>query len=738
MSSREPRDVYFIPPNFIDTGTLFGGSIRLRNAVEAAVLAAGTGIPLLYLPLPFNWRLILVIVIALPLAILAVVGIEGDSLTEFLAHWLRFMRRRRIVTATEEGNLLANKRRHLRFIDRRKYRVVYYDDEAALPKGAKTVRKRSTTPGKLAHSQTLYDLLPITKIENGIVATTDGRYLKILEIKPINFLLRSAREQRNVIQAFASMLKIAPVKLQIKSVAQKAAVNAYLAGLRADEAREPDPAVIPHHEDYIRFVSRLGSRDAVSRRFFVIFQYESPVNERHVPYAEIVSMLETTARNFRTYPDVDDAAEHAAILCDNLYRRIENPAGCGAAGIHVSIAASGNIQPFTPLAISQGTYNPTSTILGEFTIMEPGRAAPKKGAVIKAEDFAAQYRFSAAPLTAAEESLIPRLPPWYVIPEEVVLACRHAKETTGSAQPMRNFMFRGPAGTGKTEGAKAFAAGVHRPYVSLTCNANFEIYDFLGQMMPDVQTGSVRRDADLPSLQDIQMDPASAYCAMTGEYREDVTDSDVFDKLLEVMALRAKAEQHAQARQSFRYVDTPFVQALRRGYVVEIQEPTVIANPGVMVGLNSLLDRCNSITLPTGEVIERHPDCVVIVTTNIGYEGCRDMNQSVLSRMNLIIDFDQPDTATMANRVIKLTGCTDKGAVRQMVECVGEIIRCCREKSITDGSCGMRELIAWVQSFMVTHDILAAAKYTVLSAVSGDPENREEILSSCLLPRFDP
>lgn len=438
------------------------------------------------------------------------------------------------------------------------------------------------------------------------------------------------------------------------------------------------------------------------------------------------------------YPDVDDAAEHAAILCDNLYRRIENPAGCGAAGIRVSIAASGNIQPFTPLAISQGTYNPTSTILGEFTIMEPGRAAPKKGAVIKAEDFAAQYRFSAAPLTAAEESLIPRLPPWYVIPEEVVLACRHAKETTGSAQPMRNFMFRGPAGTGKTEGAKAFAAGVHRPYVSLTCNANFEIYDFLGQMMPDVQTGSVRRDADLPSLQDIQMDPASAYCAMTGEYREDVTDSDVFDKLLEVMALRAKAEQHAQARQSFRYVDTPFVQALRRGYVVEIQEPTVIANPGVMVGLNSLLDRCNSITLPTGEVIERHPDCVVIVTTNIGYEGCRDMNQSVLSRMNLIIDFDQPDTATMANRVIKLTGCTDKGAVRQMVGCVGEIIRCCREKSITDGNCGMRELIAWVQSFMVTHDILAAAKYTVLSAVSGDPENREEILSSCLLPRFNP
>ena len=114
------------------------------------------------------------------------------------------------------------------------------------------------------------------------------------------------------------------------------------------------------------------------------------------------------------------------------------------------------------------------------------------------------------------------------------------------------------------------------------------------------------------------------------------------------------------------------------------------------------------------------------------------MNQSILSRMNLIMDFDQPDAATMTARVSKLTGCDDKGTIRQMVECLGDMIRCCREKSITDGSCGMRELIGWVQSFMIMHDVMAAAKYTVISAVSSDPENREEVLSSCLLPRFNP
>lgn len=40
--------------------------------------------------------------------------------------------------------------------------------------------------------------------------------------------------------------------------------------------------------------------------------------------------------------------------------------------------------------------------------------------------------------------------------------------------------------------------------------------------------------------------------------------------------------------QNFQYVDTPLVEAIRYGYILEIQEPTVIANPGVLVGLNSL------------------------------------------------------------------------------------------------------------------------------------------------------
>lgn len=152
------------------------------------------------------------------------------------------------------------------------------------------------------------------------------------------------------------------------------------------------------------------------------------------------------------------------------------------------------------------------------------------------------------------------------------------------------------------------------------------------------------------------------------------------------------------AKQKFRYVDTPLVKAIRYGYLCEIQEPTVIANPGVLVGLNPLFDRCRTIELPTGERIHRHPNTVLMVTTNHDYAGCKDINQSVISRMNLVMDIEQPEIETMVERVCGITGCKDITAVHRMTEAVDEISLRCKETMITDGSCGMRELIAWVQS----------------------------------------
>ena len=160
--------------------------------------------------------------------------------------------------------------------------------------------------------------------------------------------------------------------------------------------------------------------------------------------------------------------------------------------------------------------------------------------------------------------------------------------------------------------------------------------------------------------------------------------------------------------------------------------------PGVLVGLNSLLEQTGSITLPTGEIINRHPDAVVVITTNISYEGCRGMNQSVLDRMSLVKDIELPSPEVMVQRVMSVTGATDEYQVSQMVQVVNDMADYCRKNSISDGSVGMRSLLDWVISSEIIGDVYQSALYTVISKATSDALDREALVQTVLNPIFPP
>lgn len=48
----EEFEVYVIPPNFMEGGTLFGGLLKTRNTIEAVILGLAVGVPVLHLPFP--------------------------------------------------------------------------------------------------------------------------------------------------------------------------------------------------------------------------------------------------------------------------------------------------------------------------------------------------------------------------------------------------------------------------------------------------------------------------------------------------------------------------------------------------------------------------------------------------------------------------------------------------------------------------------------------------------------
>ena len=131
--------------------------------------------------------------------------------------------------------------------------------------------------------------------------TTDGRYIKILEIEPITFMLRSSEEQFNILSSFASWLKISPMKLQFKSITRKADSDKHIAMLRQEMASEDNEQCKTLSEDYIRLIKDVGSREALTRRFFLIYQYEAIGRNESDDYSKIYSMLMNAEHNARAY-----------------------------------------------------------------------------------------------------------------------------------------------------------------------------------------------------------------------------------------------------------------------------------------------------------------------------------------------------------------------------------------------------------------------------------------------------
>lgn len=392
MSKPEETSASFIPPNFIEKGKILNGTFDIRNAIESIMLTLAIGIPVFHLPLSLTARIIILCMTALPAAMIALIGIGGESITAFLMNALHFLKNRRTIwrsdvmpeakirkrsrnkepkppkkrknkTVTKEPGLENTSHSDAMSSSPRKKKV-HRTFDTSTPRGIKRQAKedirfmkyeqkearrlekflikdqqkqeklearkkkeeqnrtkaeaKAAKRGKMIKAdkkavtstqavkkkrkyQTLEDYLPIKKIANGIVYTTDGRYVKILEIEPINFLLRSTREQQGIIYSFISYLKISPVKLQIKMISKKADINKHLEQARMELERETDPHCQELQKDYIHFVKNLSSREAVSRRFFLIFEYEPFNINRKEEEREILAALETASQTAKTF-----------------------------------------------------------------------------------------------------------------------------------------------------------------------------------------------------------------------------------------------------------------------------------------------------------------------------------------------------------------------------------------------------------------------------------------------------
>ncbi len=321
-AKKESYDVFAVPRNFGEDGVSFNGLSR-RNLVEGVILAVASGYPMFrYLPVSLSVRIILLCFISLPLFFAGLVGAGGESLSQFFVTVLKWLFTRRKLRyyidvgepeppkpkgfARVKALFQKRDRDEIRYKKVRKPRhsklnglldrLFVSKSKATATQESEVIEHKSRQIKNMAQA-----FFPVEDIRSGMIVTKDKRYVKIVEIHPINFLLRSADEQRDIILSFAELLRIAPVKMQFKSNANRADVSQFLARTMEEMERETNPRCREMDADYIEHIQSIATNNAISRRFFVIFEYLNPIPAYNPTEADIRFALESVVRNFRSY-----------------------------------------------------------------------------------------------------------------------------------------------------------------------------------------------------------------------------------------------------------------------------------------------------------------------------------------------------------------------------------------------------------------------------------------------------
>lgn len=231
------------------------------------------------------------------------------------------------------------------------------------------------------------------------------------------------------------------------------------------------------------------------------------------------------------------------------------------------------------------------------------------------------------------------------------------------------------------------------------------------------------------------MDPASALAQISGSYEDGIESAEAFQRILSTAF--QKGYEAAKAEKDFVLVESEIIRACREPSVIEIQEPSSIEKPGTLTRLNSLFDDGAATNLLDGEMIRRHPETIVIMTTNMDYIGCQMFNESVLSRMNVIQHRGELSQEEMIIRAIQKTDFQETELLEKMASIVQKIHAHLIREEMQGGVCGYRELENWIWSYIASGNIVESVRDTVLSKAALLEEDRAELMDTYVMPYFE-
>lgn len=270
-------------------------------------------------------------------------------------------------------------------------------------------------------------------------------------------------------------------------------------------------------------------------------------------------------------------------------------------------------------------------------------------------------------LTEEEQALVWQKPPSHI---ESAAERRIVQEVVRNWQrgemKISTILLEGDAGSGKTQLDKALSAAFNLPYTKVTCFADMDKSDVLGSILPVV------------------------------------------------------SEEENTGQVEYRYYPSEIVRAYENGWLLEIQEPTVIRDAAVLMAINSALEPEGSLNLPT-RIARRHPDFIVVITTNRGYNGCRPLNEALRDRVQHAEKLDLPPKEVMMQRAQAKTAYDFQEVLSLLADTIILLDETARANAIK-GVAGMRSYIYWVDAVASGASISDSLYYKVLYKITTDPQ----------------
>ena len=271
-------------------------------------------------------------------------------------------------------------------------------------------------------------------------------------------------------------------------------------------------------------------------------------------------------------------------------------------------------------------------------------------------------------LSEEEKSLVWEKPPSHIESEaEKRIYQEVVRNWNRGEMKISTILLEGDAGSGKIQLAKALSADFNLPYTKVTCFADMDKSDVLGSILPVLS--------------------------------EKDDKSDTVD---------------------YRYYPSEIVRAYENGWLLEIQEPTVIRDAAVLMALNSALEPDGSLNLPT-RIVHRHPDFIAVITTNRGYNGYRPLNEALRDRVQHAEKLDLPPKEVMMERAKAKTGYQSTNVLSLLAETIMMLDETARANAIK-GVAGMRSYIFWVDAVQSGASVYNTLYHKVLYKITTDPQ----------------